>query len=132
MWWMLRSSCPRVFYKIGVPKIFVNFTGKHLCRSLFLNKITGIRPATLLKNSDTGVFLWFLRNSQACNFIRKETSTQVLSCEFCEIFKDIFFSRTPPLAAFEYLNVVLCFSLIADECVNTLHKYDIFVNNFVQ
>ena len=28
---------------------------------------------------------------QACNFTRKETPTQVFSCEFCEIFKNIFF-----------------------------------------
>ena len=27
------------------------FTGKHLCQSLFLNKVTGLRPATLLKKS---------------------------------------------------------------------------------
>ena len=28
---------------------------------------------------------------QACNFIKKETVTQVFSCEFCEIFKNTFF-----------------------------------------
>ena len=28
---------------------FVKFTGKHLCQSLFFNKVTGLRPATLLK-----------------------------------------------------------------------------------
>ena len=29
----------------------------------------------------------------------KETPTQVLSCESCEILKNSFFKRTPPLAA---------------------------------
>ena len=29
----------------------------------------------------------------------KETLTQAFSCEFCEIFKDIFFYVTPPVAA---------------------------------
>ena len=50
-----------------------------------------------------GVILWKkmfsnnLQNSQeihrlqACNFTRKETPTQVFSCEFCEIFRNIFF-----------------------------------------
>ena len=28
---------------------------------------------------------------QACNFIKKETLAQVFSCEFCEIFKNIYF-----------------------------------------
>ena len=29
----------------------------------------------------------------ACNFIKKETLTQVFSCEFCEICKNIFFTE---------------------------------------
>ena len=30
---------------------------------------------------------------QACNFIKKETLTYVFSCEFSEIFKNIFFTE---------------------------------------
>ena len=30
----------------------------------------------------------------ASNFIRKDTQTQMLSCEFCEIFKNIFLQNT--------------------------------------
>ena len=30
---------------------------------------------------------------QACNFIKKETLAQVLSCEFCEIFKNTFLTE---------------------------------------
>ena len=33
----------------GVLKNFVKLTGKHLCQSLFFNKVTNLRPATLLK-----------------------------------------------------------------------------------
>ena len=40
---------PEVFYKKGVLRNFTEFTGKYLCRSLFLNKVAGLRPATLLK-----------------------------------------------------------------------------------
>ena len=44
---------------------FANFTGKHLCWSLFFKKLQAFRPATLLKrDSYTGVFLWNLRNSE--------------------------------------------------------------------
>ena len=47
----------------------VCFTGKHLYRSLFLIKLQAWRPATLLKcDSNTGVFLWNLRNFYNTSF----------------------------------------------------------------
>ena len=33
----------------GVLRNFAKVTGKHLCQSLFCNKVVGLRPATLLK-----------------------------------------------------------------------------------
>ena len=51
---MFGSSRPELFYKKGVLKNFIKFTGKHLCQSLFFNKVAGLRP-------------------QACNFIRPAT-----------------------------------------------------------
>ena len=36
---------------------------------------------------------------QSCNCIKKDTLAQVSSCEFWEISKNIYFHRTPPLAA---------------------------------
>ena len=38
-----------VFCKKGVLRNFTKFTGKHQCKSLIFNKVTGLRPATLLK-----------------------------------------------------------------------------------
>ena len=67
-----------MFCKKGVLKNFAKFTGKHLCQSFFFNKVVSLRPVTLLK---------------------KVTLAQVFSCEFCEIFKNIFFYRTPLVAA---------------------------------
>ena len=43
-----RSRC-EVFCKKGVPKNFKKITRKHLCWSLFFNKVAGLRPETLLK-----------------------------------------------------------------------------------
>ena len=43
--------------------------------------------------------------SSACNFIEKETLAQVFSCEFCDIPKNTFFYRTPPLAASAFINL---------------------------
>ena len=40
------------------------------------------------------VVLNFLVVLKACNFIEKETPTQVFSCEYCEIFKNTFLYRT--------------------------------------
>ena len=64
-----RSSRTEVFCRKGVLK--------HLCQSLFFNKVAGLRPATLLK----------------------KRLAQVFSCEFCEISKNSFSYRTPPVAA---------------------------------
>ena len=52
---------------VGALRNFTKFTGKHLCQSLFF---------------------------KACNFIKKETLTQVFSCEFWEISKNTFLHRT--------------------------------------
>ena len=71
-----RSSRPEVFCKKGVHRNFAKFTGKHLCQSLFFNKVAV--PATLLK---------------------KNTLEQVFSCEFCEISKNAFCYRTPLVTA---------------------------------
>ena len=37
-----------VFYRKGALRNFTKFTGKHLCQSLFFNKVAGA-PATLFK-----------------------------------------------------------------------------------
>ena len=49
IWTCFRSSRPEMFCKKGVLRNFVKFTGKHLCQSLFFNKVVGLRPAILLK-----------------------------------------------------------------------------------
>ena len=71
-------------FKIGSFKNFAIFTGKHLCRGLFLIKLQAFKPENFLKiNSNTGV-----------------------SCGYREIFKNIFFYRTPPVAASDGLTTV--------------------------
>ena len=69
-YWNRNESGARVFLLIKLQ----------VCQGLCFNKVANLRPATLLKKS-----LW-----QACNFIIKETLAHVFSCEFCEIFKNIF------------------------------------------
>ena len=56
--------CPEVFYKKGVLKDFVKFTGKHLYWSLFLKKIPGILIKYLTKQK-----VWNFLSSSALNEI---------------------------------------------------------------
>ena len=70
-----RKSRLKLFFKKNVLKNFAKFVGKYLCNSLFFNKVAG----------------WGL------NYVKKETLTQVFSCEFREIFKIIFLFYTTPL-----------------------------------
>ena len=55
----------------GVLKKFVKFTGKLLCQNLFFNKVSDLRPATLLKK-----ILWY----------------RYFPVNFYEIFKNTFFT----------------------------------------
>ena len=59
-----------VLWKKVFLEISAKFTGKPLYKSLFFNKVAGLRPATLL---------------------RKDTPAQVFPCEFNEISKNTFF-----------------------------------------
>ena len=45
----IRSSHRRCSAKKGILRNFAKFTGKHLCQSLYFNKVAGLRHATLLK-----------------------------------------------------------------------------------
>ena len=47
--YLFRSSHQMCSVTKGVPRNFAKFTGKHLCQSLFFNKVAGLRPAILLK-----------------------------------------------------------------------------------
>ena len=50
------------------------------------------------KNAHSGAIQRRSVRKVACNFIKNESLAQVFSCEFCEISKNTFFYRTPPVA----------------------------------
>ena len=70
------SSRLQMFFKVGVLKSYAIFTGKTTTWSHFWIKFQSFRPADL-----------------------KVTQTKMLFCEYCKIFKNSFFHRTPPVAA---------------------------------
>ena len=94
-----RSSRWQMFFRIGVLKNFAIFTGKRLYCSCFVIKLQAFRSRTLLK----------------------ETPRQVFSYEYCEVFKNSFFYRTPLVAAslttkninFDYLQLAHFMSLVS-------------------
>ena len=65
----IKSSGSKMIFKISALKNFENFTGKHLCWSLFLIKL------------------------QAFRLYYSKTPTQVFSCKISKIFKNTFFSQ---------------------------------------
>ena len=102
-----RSSRLHMPFKIGVLKIFANFTGKNLCWSLFVIRFL----TNFIKDTPTQVFsceIWknfkntFSTEHLQWLLLSKETPTQVFACEICENFKNTFFYRTPPVAASEW------------------------------
>ena len=66
------EAAPRNSLWKKFPKNFAKFTGKHMCQSLFFDRV----------------------QPQACNFIKNKTPTQVFSCEIYEHFKNTPFNRT--------------------------------------
>ena len=81
-----------MLYKKGALKSCPKFTGKHLWQSLFFNKVAELRFETLLN---------------------LETLAQNFSCEFCEIFKNVFCADHMCATAFDtchgrkYLDLLL-------------------------
>ena len=75
-----------MFCKKGVLRNFTNFQENTCARVSSLTKLQ--------------VWVW----PEACNFIKKNTLAHVFFCEFCEISKNIFSYRTPPVAASSLLN----------------------------
>ena len=61
-WYKIKAVVQRCSVKSDL-KNFAKFLGKHLCQSLFFNKVTDLRPTTFLKR-DPGkdVFLRIFQN----------------------------------------------------------------------
>ena len=69
----IRSSHPDMFYKKGVLKIFVNFTGRNLTQSH-----KDRQPAILSKRGkDLSFFLWILQNFQIIFFYKTSLSNDI-------------------------------------------------------
>ena len=72
-----KSSCLQMFFKIDILKNLEIFTGKQLCQSYFLIQLQVWRTAVVLK----------------------KTPAQVLSPEYCKIFRNTYFEEHLQMAA---------------------------------
>ena len=96
-----RSSYWRCSVRKDVFRNFAKFTGKHLCQSLFFNKVAGPRPGTLLEKR-----IW---------------------CKFCKISKNKCFTDYPRATASahfsRYYNYLIWSTLLGILYVlNTIYK----------
>ena len=62
------------------------------------------------------------KHLQPCNFIKKETPTQVFSREYCEIFNNSLFYTTPPVVASNLCASLLVVTVTTNEW-RKLHLY---------
>ena len=71
-----------------------------------------VSEAVAQRCSAKKLFLEISRNSQVCNFFKKEALAQVFSCEFCAISKKTFLHITPLVAASVVSEVLLLLLLL--------------------
>ena len=88
---MCKSSHRWFSVKKSLHKNLAKFKGKHLCRSLFFNKVVGLRPTTLFKKRDpsTGVFQLILRK----HFLQNASGRLLLDVFFSSIQQYKYFLR---------------------------------------
>ena len=92
------SDARRCSIKRGFHKTFERLTGKHLCQSNFLNKVSGLGPATLFKKRlRTDVFLRIFKNTffHRARLVAASTDCQKkeYTGEFTKTFFEIKFQR---------------------------------------
>ena len=69
-----RSSRPEMLCKKAVLRVFLKFTRKHLCQSLFIAKVAGQgRQLYLKRDPISWCFLWILRNLEEHLFLWNTT-----------------------------------------------------------
>ena len=109
--WNYNSNHRSCSVRKGVLRNFAKLTGKDLCQGHFFNKVAG-----------------------SCTLFKKETPSQVFSCEFCEISSNIFFTEHLQVTVSEITQMITISFLpyITGHARNkeTLHLYVVERNGF--
>ena len=83
----------RKMTKIKQKQIFDYLCWNYSCNYFYMKSLLHSAEAATVGVLQERVFLEILRNSWKTPVIKKDTLTQVFSCEFCEISKNTFFSE---------------------------------------
>ena len=95
-------NCPWHRYSINNHWIFI--------QDVFTEAVIWSCSVEISRNSQESKCVrvsFLIKLQKVCNFIKKETLTQVFSCKFCEISKNTFFNRTPSGCCFYFYNCLL-------------------------
>ena len=86
------STLPEVFCKKGVLRNFAKFTGKHLCQSLFLNKVAGLRllPIQGFTHTFSSFSYFFSTSSKAILAVAVSSSLYIFKVALSPSQKDIY------------------------------------------
>ena len=99
-----KSSRLEVFCKKGVLKNFAKFTEKHLCQSIFFNKVAGLRQNfqkhLFLQNSSGGCF-WRFRVKPA-SLLKKRLWDRCFPVNFVKVLNNTFFTEHLQTTAFVF------------------------------
>ena len=119
-----RNSRPQMFLKIVVLKNLAIFKGKHLCWSLFFNKVAGLTPATLLKKRlqhrcFLGNIEQFLRTAfyivQLLWLLLKAGSSFYICVLYC--FQSLLMCFFPSAEIYNFQNITMLRSKIYHACL---------------
>ena len=106
-YYFYRSSYTEVLCTKSVLKNFAKFTGKHLCKSLFVNKVAGLELFAKIVNGWKPLTI-FTKSSRPATLLTKRLLHRCFPVNFAKFLRTSFFYRTPPVAASVFSNLTPC------------------------
>ena len=119
-------------YRVMLNMVRINvYCSSH--RSCSVRKVFLEISQNSLKNTCARASFLIKLQSDACNYIKKEALALLLSCEFCEISKNTFSHRTPPVAAsgIWLLESINRFLTIMYDLINNISAYQETILKFI-
>ena len=125
-----RSSRPEVFCKKGVLINFIKFTGKHLCQSLFLNKVSGLSKNTFsYRTPPAAASESFKDKMNQLSFMKFKFKKQLLEFELSSNFGFVFLWNNLYIFVLYFLSANHLFSQITEGEVHSYFSAKLVVFN---
>ena len=104
--WICRSSHRRCSVKKDVLRNLAEFTRKHLCLSLFLKKVAGLNPGTLLKKRLWRRNIFFFKNTFSLEHLRTTASRYGVKALISYLYFFIFLIEDLAMSVIQLLLVI--------------------------